>query len=156
MKAGNRRLRGGFGLLVALAALALPLQALAGPQVPYHGSDSGTFALGSGVCAAGFVSLDINGSGSATHVGKYTFHADECFDGVSAFYGIFRITALNGDMLFANYSGTAAADLSGYTETAVVTGGTGRFAGLEGELEITGVISGPTTYSQTMTGSLEK
>jgi hypothetical protein len=155
MKA-TKRLRRGLGALAVLAAFALPFQALAGTRGPYRGSDSGTFVLGSGLCAPGFVSLDINGSGRAAHVGKYTYHADECFDGVNAFYGAFRITAVNGDQLFASYSGTVAADLSGYSETAVITAGTGRFAGVGGELEVSGLITGPTSYSQTMSGTLEK
>ncbi len=152
--ATRRRLRRAGMLLVAVAALALPTQALAGTLVPYGGSDSGSFVLGAGPCASGFIPLDINGSGRATHLGNYAYHADECFDGVSAFYGVFTITAANGDMIFATYSGTAAADLSGYAETAVVAGGTGRFAGAEGEFEVSGLITGPTTYSQTMSGTL--
>ncbi len=151
---GTRRWHYAAILMLLLAAVALPVQASAGAQVPFKGSDSGNFVLGAGPCASGFIPLDINGSGRATHLGKYTYHADECFDGVSAFYGVFRITAANGDMIFATYSGTAAADLSGYTETAVLTGGTGRFAGSEGELDVSGVITGPDTYSQTMSGTL--
>lgn len=145
--------RGGL-LLVAFAALALPIQALAGREVPYKGSDSGSFVLGTGSCPAGFIPLDINGVGTATHVGRYAYHADECFDGVSAFFGVFRITAANGDTITASYAGTAAADLSGYAETAVINGGTGRFRGATGQLDVSGLITGPTSYSQTMSGTL--
>jgi hypothetical protein len=142
------------GVLIAVAALAVPLQALAGSSVPYKGSDRGTFVLGTGTCAEGFVSLNINGRGKAAHLGRYAYHADECFDGVSAFYGVFTITGANGDTIHANYSGTAAADLTSYTETAVIDGGTGRFAGARGDLDVDGLITGPTTYSQTMSGSI--
>jgi hypothetical protein len=143
---------GACALLIALAALILPLQAVAGSDVPYKGRDRGSFVLGTGACAAGFVSLDINGRGKAAHLGRYAYHADECFDGVSAFYGSFTITGANGDTIRATYSGTAAADLTSYTETAVIDGGTGRFEGAEGQLDVSGLITGPTTYSQTMSG----
>lgn len=142
--------------LVAFAALVLPMQALAGAQVPYRGSDSGTFVLGTHSCPAGFIPLDINGTGRATHVGRYAYHAEECFDGVSAFFGTFTITAANGDTLTATYSGTAALDLSGYDETATITGGTGRFTAATGQLDVSGLITGPDTYSQVMSGTMSR
>ena len=153
MKTAKMRLLKACGVIIALAALALPVRALAGAQVPYTGSDSGSFVPGTGSCAAGFISLDINGSGTATQVGNYAYHADECFNG-SAFYGAFTITAANGDTVRASYSGTAAADLTSYAETAVIQGGTGRFAGAGGELDVSGLITGPTTYNQTISGAV--
>jgi hypothetical protein len=154
MKTAKARVLRACGLIGAVAALATPVQALAGAQIPYRGSDEGTFVLGSGTCAAGFVSLDINGSGHASYLGAYAFHADECFDGVSAFYGVFTITGANGDTIRASYSGTAAADLTSYAETALILGGTGRFEGAEGELEVSGLINGPDSYSQAMRGTI--
>jgi hypothetical protein len=141
-------------ILALLGALTLPVQAATGAEVPFKGSDRGSFFVTADVCAPGFVALDIDGNGRATQVGTYAIHADECFDGVSAFYGRLRITAANGDLIFATYSGTVPPDLSGYAETAVVTGGTGRFAGIAGELDITGVITGPDSYTQTVSGFL--
>jgi hypothetical protein len=138
-------------LLAAIGVLALPVQALAGAQVPYKGSDSGHWTI-DGTCPAGSIPIDINGIGTATHVGRYAIHAAECFDPVaSAVTGTFTITAANGDMVFGSYAGPCGVDTC--TEAAVVEGGTGRFAGAQGQLEIV-VLVGPGTYSETVSGSI--
>jgi hypothetical protein len=149
--ATRRRLRRVGLLLVALAALALPLRALAGEQVPYKGSDSGHWTL-EGNCPQGIVPVDINGVGTATHVGRYIYHAAECFDPVaSTVTGTFTVTAASGDTIFGSYSGPCGVDTC--TETAAVEGGTGRFAGAQGQLEIT-VLVGPGTYSEKASGTV--
>jgi hypothetical protein len=149
--ATGRRLRRAGLLLVAVAALALPLQALAGAEVPYKGSDSGHWTL-DGTCAAGVVPVDINGTGTATHIGRYAYHADECFDPTtSTVTGAFTLTAANGDAIFGTYSGPCSADTC--TESAMVDGGTGRFAEAEGQFDVT-VLVGPGTYSETVSGTL--
>lgn len=150
--ATRRRLRRAGLLLVVLAALALPMQALAGAQVPYKGSDSGGFTV-PGTCAPGVFQIDINGTGTATHVGTYTYHAAECFDPVaSTVAGEFTVTAANGDTLFGTYSGPCAGDSC--AESAVVDGGTGRFEGAQGQFDVTVVVTGPDTYSETVSGTL--
>ena len=139
-------------LLVALAALIVPLQAMAGGQVPYKGSDSGGFTV-PGTCAAGVFRIDINGTGTATHVGKYAYHADECFDPVaSAVTGSFTLTAANGDTLSGTYSGPCVGAMC--TETALIEGGTGRFADAEGQLDVIVLVTGPDTYSETASGTI--
>jgi hypothetical protein len=148
----RRRLRRAGLLLVVLAALALPMQALAGAQVPYKGSDSGSFTV-PGSCAPGVFQIDINGTGTATHVGTYAYHADECFDPIaSTVSGDFTLTAANGDTLFGTYSGTCAGNTC--TETAVVEGGTGRFEDAQSQFDVTVVVTGPDTYSETVSGTL--
>ncbi len=150
--ATSRRLRRAGMLLVALAALAWPIQALAGAQVPYRGSDSGGFTV-PGTCAPGIFQIDINGTGTATLVGKYAYHADECFDPVaSTVTGEFTVTAANGDTIFGTYSGPCAGDSC--AETAAVEGGTGRFEGAKGELEVIVRVTGPDTYSETVSGTV--
>jgi hypothetical protein len=151
-RATKRRLQRAGLLLVVLAALAVPIQAVAGAQVPYKASDSGGYTI-LGTCAPGIFQIDINGTGTATLLGKYTYHAVECYDPVAnAVTGEFTITAANGATIFGTYSGPCAG--SSCAETAVVQGGTGRFAGAEGQLDVTVTVTGPETYSETASGTL--
>ena len=57
-----------MGLLV-LVALALPMQAAAGDQVPFKGSETGTFQL-LGPCETGGLVVDVTGTGYATQLGR--------------------------------------------------------------------------------------
>jgi hypothetical protein len=156
--ARRRRLQRAGLLLVVLAALALPLRALADAQVPYQGSDSGGFAV-PGTCGAG-LQVVIAGSGNATHLGRYAYNAIECFNpATGAFAGSPTLTVANGDTLVGTYSGqvfpTADPNVITYEEVLVVTGGTGHFAGASGEFEVSGLANLATgEYSQTMAGTL--
>ncbi len=139
-------------LLVVLTALALPIRAAAGAQVPYKGSDSGGYTI-PGTCAPGIFQIDINGTGTATQLGEYAYHAVECFDPVaSTVSGEFTMTAANGDTIFGTYSGPCAGNSC--AETAVVQGGTGRFAAAKGQLAVTVTVTGPDTYSEVASGTL--
>jgi hypothetical protein len=140
------------GLLIGLA-LAVPLHALAGgAQVPYRGSDSGGYTV-PGTCEPGIFQIDINGTGKATLVGRYAYHADECYDPIASMVsGQFTLTAVNGDTLFGTYSGPCVGDSC--AEKAVVAGGTGRFEGAQGEFDVIVVVTGPATYSETVSGTL--
>ena len=140
--ARSKRRRAG-ALLVLLAALALPVQALAGGQVPLKGWDSGSFTLAADGCGPGVFAVVIDDAGKATHVGAYVYHADECFDGgAGTFSGTFTITAANGDSISGTYAGTVvggAGELAFYEQDAVITGGTGRFAGASGAFHLSGI-----------------
>jgi len=63
-----------------LAALALPMQALAGSQAPFKGSDTGRFTLKQNACGpkSSWHRVDITGTGTAKQLGKYTYKATEC------------------------------------------------------------------------------
>ena len=63
--------------------LTVPNQALAADQVPFKGSDVGHFVVPDS-CAGGALHVVINGSGRATHLGRYSYAANECFDGFYA------------------------------------------------------------------------
>ena len=143
MKPTKRGLRRAGLLLTVLAALVLPIQALAGEQVPLKGWDRGSFTLQENGCDPGVFRVVIDDAGKATHVGAYAYHADECFDGATgAFAGMFTITAANGDTISGTYEGTVVAvvgDLGFYEQDAVVTGGTGRFAGASGGFHLSGI-----------------
>ena len=88
---GTRLRRAGL-LFIVLAALALPVQALAGEQVPLKGRDSGSFTLTPNACGPGVFAVVIDDAGQATHVGAYAYHANECFNATTgAFSGTFTI-----------------------------------------------------------------
>lgn len=145
-------------LFVVLAALALPMQALAGEHVPFKGSDSGTAGPGTHACSASFSPLELTGSGKATHVGRYTYHAHECLNFATlTFSGVFWITAANGDTISGTYAGTAevVGNFILYEQHNVVTGGTGRFAGASGQLHANGVVNPATLeWSEESSGTV--
>ena len=98
--------------------------------------------------------------GTATHLGRYTFAANECFDPTSGvFSGTPTFTAANGDTIVGTYSGqvfgTDDPDVILYEEELRITDGTGRFAGASGTITVSGLADLATlSYSQTFTGTL--
>lgn len=143
MKVAKTAFRRACGLLVVLAALALPVQALAGKQVPLKGHDEGSFTLTADACGAGVFAVVVDDTGKATHMGRYAYHSDECFNGTTgAFSGTFTMTAANGDTISGTYAG-AVVDvvfpLGFYEQENVITGGTGRFAGASGQFHLSGI-----------------
>jgi hypothetical protein len=159
MNAAKRRLRGTGGLLVVFVALALPIQAVAGAQVPLKGSDVGGFTFPTTCDSGTALVVDIDGNGNATQVGKYAYAALECFNPVTLLYqGEFTIAAANGDVLRGTYSGEVV-EIVGtvglYEQDAVVTGGTGRFAGASGQFHVSGEADLATgNYSQELAGTV--
>jgi len=146
-------------LAAVAAALVLPLGALAGSQVPLKGGDAGGFGPGDHACPTGYDALDIDGTGTASQVGAYTYHADECFNGATLlFSGTFSITAANGDRIVGTYSGDVpviAFPLAVYEQDMIVTGGTGRFEGASGDLHGRGLANLATgTYTQDLRGTV--
>ena len=146
------------GLVLALAVLSLPIQALAGSQVPLKGADRGAFEIVPAACGPGntWFQVPISGSGNATHLGRYTYEALECFDGVSDYAGTFTLTAANGDTITGTYSGQVVAivgTVGQYEQDAVVTGGTGRFADASGAFHVSGLADlASLDYTQTLAG----
>ncbi len=147
-----------IGLLV-LVVLALPTQAAAGGQVPLQGSETGTFRL-LGPCETSGIALDVMGTGHATFLGSYKSHYRECFDPATGAVtaGSFTLTAANGDTLFGTYAGQAAPAGDSnvhYEDPGLITGGTGRFAGVSGIANTSGVANLATgEYSGTISGTL--
>lgn len=149
-----------LALIIGQAALAS--LAFGADEVPFRGSDEGGFEL-PGACPGGSLEqVVIEGTGHATHVGAYTYAATECLDAVTgAFAGTSTLTAANGDAITGSYEGrvsvTADPDVIAYQEELDVTGGTGRFAGATGTLQVAGVANLLTLeYSQTLTGTLSR
>jgi len=141
--ATGRRLRWAAVAVVALAGLAVPLQAVAGAQVPLKGADSGTWGEGSHACGALFP-VFVTTAGVATHVGRYAYSSQECVDfGTSTYAGVWQITAANGDPISGTYAGsfTIEGAIIAYEQENTVTGGTGRFAGGSGSFHVSGLAS---------------
>jgi hypothetical protein len=87
------------------------------------------------------VTVTIDGTGQLSHLGKFTFHADQTFlaftGGSAIFAGAETLVAANGDELFATATTTVtdtSATTSEATSVLTITGGTGRFAGASGTI----------------------
>lgn len=147
-------------VLFALVALALPIYAAAAAQLPFKGSEDGTFQFAD-PCETNGVIVDVTGSGHATDVGKYTVHYRECLLPATGVVedGSFTLTAANGDTLFGTYGGQASPtsdpNVIAFDDPGVITGGTGRFAGASGTLDQSGVANLATgEYAATLTGTV--
>jgi hypothetical protein len=144
-------------VLLALCLILLAEGAIAGTNVPFQGSDIGTFEV-SGLCDDGSLNVIIGGEGTATHLGRYSYTADECFDPeIGAFAGEPIFTTANGDQLWGSYKGqvapTSDPNVITYTETLTITGGSGRFLGASGELKVDGLANLATgDYRQELRG----
>lgn len=146
-------------LALGFGQVAMAGQALGADEVPFRGSDVGAFDL-PGSCPDGSLEVVISGTGRATQLGTYTYTANECFDPLrGTFTGAPILTAANGDTLAGTYSGrvfaTTDPDVIAYEEDLTITGGTGRFAGGTGTLQVTGVANLATLeYTQTLIGTV--
>jgi hypothetical protein len=143
----------------AAAALALPMVAFAGAQVPFKAADAGTWGVGAHDCGSQLpVFVDTVGTG--THLGRYSYASEECADlGAATFAGAFTITAANGDTLVGTYAGTFTVDAAGtihYEQTNTVTGGSGRFAGTSGSFQVSGLAYGDGRDVQRASGRIAR
>jgi hypothetical protein len=127
--------------VAAIAALATAADARAGEQVPFKGSDRGTFTITPTADPAVVFTQDVS-FGVATHLGAYRLDAHEYVNLVTLEItgGAFTLTGANGDTISGTYVGTGA--LNGavvtYLVSGPVTSGTGRFAGASGTLTWSG------------------
>jgi hypothetical protein len=146
----NRYYKLGGILLVLIALFVVGLsQVVAGEQRPFKASGTHWLVLDEpgGVCGPDRNEVHVAHIGQGTHVGRYTMTRQHCFNPVEGTFedGIFELTAANGDKLTGTYSGFVAGvefDEDGnpvviiINTTEVITGGTGRFANAEGQLEL--------------------
>ena len=127
-----------------LIAAALLLLAFAGPasaseRVPFKGELAGTATVTP--VAPPVVAVRISATGTATHLGRFSLDAPHTVNQATlTAVGTYRITAANGDTITADLAGTAQMvqppNVIEITETATVTGGTGRFAGSTGSIQV--------------------
>jgi hypothetical protein len=138
-------------LLACIAVLiSATTAAVAGPQVPFKGTVSGQIPAsfgppvpGTGGCVFSFT---VSNSGHATHLGHFTgssnFRPNVCDN---SYTGSFHWIAANGDSVsgpfFGQLTPTATPGLFDNVETAIITGGTGRFNGASGTFTLTGQVN---------------
>jgi hypothetical protein len=133
--------RNGVGNNVQVSDLApddgnSPVQAVAEPAspTPFKGKLEGDVAS---IPDPPLLHVNVEASGNATHLGRFTLeipHVVYLTSRLAA--GSYAFTAANGDTLSADFAGQAAPTaIPGVlliVETAVIKGGTGRFAGASG------------------------
>jgi hypothetical protein len=126
-------------LIIALAGATLTVLAQAGEkELPMKGTLQSVETY---VVTPPFMSVTANGSGNATHLGKFTINYEvqvnlETIAGV----GSAQLVAANGDVLYANLLGQATPagqpDVFNVVEEFTITGGTGRFANASGSFTL--------------------
>jgi hypothetical protein len=118
---------------------------LAATQVPFKGTFKAT---GTASAVAGdrcpVLTVEIHGTGKATHLGQLTDDQSHCVDPASLAFtdGEFTFTAANGDQIRGTYFGELVPlDPPLFTIDGhfTITGGTGRFAGATGGGDASGV-----------------
>jgi len=155
MKNRNIQFKPTTGLLIPLllacfaaVLISTPIPAAAGDQVPFNGTVSGQIPSDLGPpdetgCVFDFL---VSNSGIATELGAFTGYAEFIPNLCDLTYtGFFYWTAANGDQISGPFSGyltsTATAGVFDNHETAIVTDGTGRFAGATGIFALTGQVN---------------
>jgi hypothetical protein len=87
-----------------------------------------------------FLSVSIEGTGNATHLGGFTVEIPHVVNTTNrTSTGTYEFTAPNGDTLTAGFTGQASLTAPGVLsiiETATITGGTGRFADATGNFTV--------------------
>jgi hypothetical protein len=113
---------------------------------PFKVKGSGSFEVVAPTECVNLAQIDIQGTGNATHLGKFNVVITWCTDFQSINFLTGTQTAANGDELYF-YSVGFGADAEGEYTDYVYDGGTGRFEFVTGELRLYGVttFTGPTT-----------
>jgi hypothetical protein len=126
-------------VVAALAVLCLAGDVVAGEPVPFKGDLEGDVTVTPLPPPAPpfMVAVDVEATGNATQLGLFSLdipHIVNRMDRTAV--GKYVFTAANGDMLFADFTGkatpTAIPGVLYIEETAIITGGTGRFDGATG------------------------
>ena len=132
----------GLPMTAMFLTAALAATALAGPaaahQVPFKGSIQ---MFESVVVQFPTLFSDGQGSGEATHLGRFTVTRQAVVDiPTDVAVGSAHFTAANGDSVFtesvAQSDPTEDPDVLLVEETYTITGGTGRFAGASGSFKV--------------------
>jgi hypothetical protein len=139
----------------AMLVMALAAPASASDQVPFRGSLAGTATVTP--ISPPIVAVRIEATGTATYLGRFTLEAPHTVNQATlTAVGTYLITAANGDTITADLAGTAVMvsppNVVAITETATVTGGTGRFEGATGSIEVERIFDRSTGVT---TGTLE-
>ena len=149
-----------FASIVVVSLLIAGQAAGAGSSTterPFQGMTVGvTTFTDDASCPFGFRTA-AESSGSVTHLGQAEVENSHCFLGVDEETGegllgggVVTFTAANGDELRGSYTGSAVPAMPGTTGEVVVAeidvtlnGGTGRFAGATGRIDMTAYVTFP-------------
>ncbi|HET9288424.1 MAG TPA: hypothetical protein VFO26_12795 [Gaiella sp.] len=137
------------GLVAAFTlSLAIVAASAMAAETPFKGTVS---AVETGTVVPPLRFLDREGTGNATHLGKYTEHITMVINLVTmASTGTATFTAANGDDLLATVAGqatrTSPTTLS-IVEVYTITGGTGRFADATGSFTLESTVDQTTGAS---------
>jgi hypothetical protein len=133
------RFRSAAVALTVVGVLALAGPASAGETVPFSGGYAGS-DVGTPIPNTTFASVTVEAAGHATQLGRFAYTAQLTVNTATGMgSGTFVFTAANGDTVYGTISGQAAftpPNVLGITETATITGGTGRFAGATGGFDV--------------------
>jgi hypothetical protein len=138
-----------------LLALAMAGPATASEQVPFRGTLAGIATVTPLNPPTGAVRTEA--TGTATRLGRFALVAPHTVNQATlTAVGTYLITAANGDTITADLAGTATMveppNVISITETATVTGGTGRFAGATGSIQVQRIFNRATGVT---TGTLD-
>jgi hypothetical protein len=145
-------------IALALAAFAVLGQAgpvAAGEKVHFKGHLEGDVTITP--LAPPFVSVLIEATGKATHLGKFTVEIPHVVNRAnSTAIGSYHFTFANGATLTADFTGQATPSATPgvlyIEETATITGGTGRFAHAKGSFTVERLFD---TVAGTTAGSIK-
>jgi hypothetical protein len=149
-----------FALAIAMAVSLVAVLggaklAPAGEQAPFKGRLEGNVTVTP--LAPPRLHVDVEATGNATHLGRFALEIPHVVDPATrTAAGTYEFTAANGDKLYADFTGTATPTATpgvlSIEETAIITGGTGRFAGATGSFTSERLYD---TTAGTTTGSFE-
>jgi hypothetical protein len=125
-----------------------PLGAQHSQSVPFTGSLEGTQTVTP--LQPPFIFVDGRATGTATHLGRFTVTFPHTVNFAQARgTGTYTFTAANGDTLTADFTGVAqVGTITSIVEEAVITGGTGRFAGSNGRFTATRIFNPATGITE--------
>ena len=128
-------------------------EARGGSELPFKGTYEGLEKVGT-VPSHHYL---VDATGNATHLGRFTVTADWTI-GTAGGIGTSTWTAANGDQFFTSFtrSGVPEPPTITFTETHIITGGTGRFANSSGTFTVvqTRGLSMPYNNSATIDGTI--
>jgi hypothetical protein len=123
--------------------------------VPFKGSFEGRLTASTPLVPP-LISNVNEATGTATHLGRFALEIPHIVNTMTRMItGTYEFTAANGDTLVAAFTGQATPTSPGVlsvVETAMITGGTGRFDGVSGSFTIQRVF---VVATGEITGSLE-
>jgi len=138
-------------------------------SVPFNATMNGYVNPGGSVsCDPGWATLNFEVQGEVLHCGNSTLYGENCAQVTSQQAGVIEngfgtLTAANGDKIYVAYSGTYEFDtypptMGTFSITGTIVGGTGRFEGATGSIDVGGTqqYGGfPNPITLTWTGTIE-